>query len=141
MCVEKTVLLSHSRFLLFFQLSMPLLQRTWKTLYKIPHYSVSFPIHCKSCYDSHQSNHSFYEDSLSNLQALEGLDQVYDLYKKFMRPILIDVSSSPELWTVHCPERLIFQTLMLNSGINLNLSIYLLYCTCWVVPKYFFYLF
>lgn len=39
-----------------------------------------------------------------------------ELYKKFMRPLLQNVSLTPIGWTVNCPERLIFQTLILNSG-------------------------
>ncbi|KAK3930335.1 Dynein assembly factor 5, axonemal [Frankliniella fusca] len=56
------------------------------------------------------------QGTFSTLQNFEEVEHVYDLYKKFMRPLLLNVCSSPELWTVHCPERLIFQTLMLNSG-------------------------
>lgn len=33
-----------------------------------------------------------------------------------MHSLLEGVCTAPELWTINCPERLIFQTLILNSG-------------------------
>lgn len=56
--------------------------------------------------------------ALDSLRNLEELEEMYELYKKYMRPLLQDISSTPEIWTVHCSERLIFQTLILNSGEN-----------------------
>ncbi|XP_026281216.1 dynein axonemal assembly factor 5 [Frankliniella occidentalis] len=79
----------------------------------------------------------FAQGTLSNLKTLEDLEKVSDLYKKFMRPLLLDVSSSPELWTVHCPERQIFQTLMLNSGpaISANLDLMIPTLTASLKPE------
>lgn len=56
------------------------------------------------------------QGSLENLKTIENMQEIHELYGKFMRPLLKDVCSTPELWTVHCPERLIFVTLILNSG-------------------------
>lgn len=53
--------------------------------------------------------------------------EIHELYKKYMRPLLQNASSAPELWTVHCPERLIFQELIVSSGKkSLFLFIYVL---------------
>ncbi|KAJ1526826.1 hypothetical protein ONE63_008394 [Megalurothrips usitatus] len=54
--------------------------------------------------------------ALQKLQNYEGFQDINDLYRKYMRQLLEDVSSAPQLWTIHCPERLIFQSVIVNCG-------------------------
>jgi len=55
-------------------------------------------------------------DGLCQLEDIAGMGSRAGLYNKFTHELLREVTASPDSWTVHSPQRFIFQHILLNAG-------------------------
>ena len=60
---------------------------------------------------------------MSELSAAQGFGSVEELFQQHTRPLLLSYGDSYTVWGNHSPERQIFDTLLLEAGRCLLLSV------------------